>query len=90
MDIDIINTFKSKSFFSTSLNLSREEFDSKSYGNDIERYSLVKDDDVDSKFDFLQDNLGITSFNDINIFDLDKNAFFSLKEVKMLLVGSIP
>ena len=80
MDIDIINTFKSKSFFSTSLNLSREEFDSKSYGNDIERYSLVKDDDVDSKFDFLQDNLGITSFNDINIFDLDKNAFFSLKE----------
>jgi hypothetical protein len=81
MDIDIFNTFKSKSFFSTSLYLSGEEFESKSYGNDVERYSLAKDDDdVDSKFDFLQDNFGVTSLNDINIFDLDKNAFFSLKE----------
>ena len=76
--MDIFNTFKSKTFFSTSLNLSREE--SESYGNDVERFSLDKDDDVDSKFDFLHDNLGISSLTDLNIFDLDKNALFSLKE----------
>ena len=76
--MDIINTFKSKSFFSTSLNLSREECES--YGNDVDRYSLVKDDDVDSKFGFFQDNYGITNLTDINIFDLDKNAFFSFQE----------
>jgi hypothetical protein len=80
MNNDIFKVFQSKSITSTSLNLSRDE--SISYGNEFERNSLLNLD-LDNKFDFIQDKYGIIS-SDLNIFNLDNNASFSVQDHNFL------
>ena len=76
--MDIFNTYRSRTLFSTNLNNSIEECES--YNNESERNFFPRDDDTDSKLDYFKEHYGIPDITGLNFSDMDINFLGSIQE----------
>jgi len=78
MNMDIFNTFLSRTLFSTNFNNSIEECES--YNSEYEKNFFPRQFDSESKLDYFKECYGIPGITGLNIYDMDRNFPNSIQE----------
>ena len=76
--MDIFNTYRSRTLFSTNLNNSIEECES--YNSEYEKNFFQREFDSESKLDYFKECYGIPGITGLNIYDMDINFPGSILE----------